>query len=333
MLRIYLDQNKWVDLARAATGHARGKGFVDALTMARAAIAAGDASFPLDMYRYWETAKRADDRSRNDVADVMIELSRQHTMALPADVLDAELDIALKRRFGRPAHPREQQVFGIGMRHISGGAVNWPALDLSFLPDGISTLPKGLRAQIQDTFDDFVEQQLLRTGPDTLSVTGFDPSSVNHGVLFVDWENLVADKIRKQGYKGDHIDLAMRASDLSDILPAVQAALAGINLPWEDFFTHLGAAGIVEFMDDLPSRNVTSVMRAAKHRQNEQPWVPNDFVDIVALPVASVYCDVVITEKQWAHRLRQGKVDQRYNTRILSNTADLVDILVNASIS
>lgn len=126
--------------------------------------------------------------------------------------------------------------------------------------------------------------------------------------------------------------MAVRASDLVDILPAVLVAIDRIGMPWQDFFTRLGAAGIFEFMDDLPTRDVTSVMRAAKHRQDEQSWEPNDFVDIVALPVASVYCDVVVTEKQWAHRLRQGKVDRRYDTQLLSNTAGLVDVLVTLTV-
>ena len=50
----------------------------------------------------------------------------------------------------------------------------------------------------------------------------------------------------------------------------------------------------------------------------------------VALPVPAVYCDVVVTERQWAHRMRQGKVDVRYGTKLLSDTADLVEVLVNA---
>lgn len=301
--------------------------------MCRAAVAAGDVSFPLDMYRYWETAKRGDNRSRNDVADVMLELSLQHTMALPFGVLGQELDHALQRRFGQPEHPRQQQVFGIGMSHISDGRINWPELDLSLLPDGGATLPDGVRSLMQDAVNGVVERQLLRIGPDNLRSTGFDPSTSDHGTRFVEWENSVADKIREQGLKGNRVDMAVRASDLVDILPAVLVALDRLGMPCQDFFTRLGAAGIFEFMDDLPTRDVTSVMRAAKHRQDEQPWEPNDFVDIVALPVASVYCDVVVTEKQWAHRLRQGKVDRRYDTQLLSTTAGLVDVLFSASVA
>jgi len=83
MLCVYLDQNKWVNLARAATGHPKGERFRDALDVCRAAAASGTVSFPLDMDRYWETAKRGDDVSRNQLVDVMLELSRHHTLAHP----------------------------------------------------------------------------------------------------------------------------------------------------------------------------------------------------------------------------------------------------------
>lgn len=105
MLRVYLDQSKWVDLGRAATAHQRGRQFEDALAMAQAGVAAGTVSFPLDTYRYCETGKRGDNLSRNDVVDVMRELSRQHTMALLFGVLNQEPDLALRRRFGAPGPP------------------------------------------------------------------------------------------------------------------------------------------------------------------------------------------------------------------------------------
>lgn len=99
-----------------------------------------------------------------------------------------------------------------------------------------------------------------------------------------------------------------------------------------DEFVENAGLGVVSFIDDLPTRYVTNVLRAAKHRQ-KQAWEPNDFVDVVALPVAAVYCDVVVTEKQWVHMMRQRNVEDRYGTRLLSDTADLVDVLVAASVT
>jgi hypothetical protein len=332
VLRIYLDQNKWVDLARATTGHPRGEPFTDALAMCRAGVTSGAVSFPLDMYRYWETSKRGNDRSRNDVVDVMRELSRQHTMALPFGVLDQELDRALQRLFGRPEYPRRQQVFGVGMQHISEGRIDWPELDLSALPDRGASIPAALRSQLMVAVVEFVEEELLRAGPDSFRALGFQHVASDHGQRFVEFENRVAAAIAQHGLTGDAIDQAVRGTDFGDIRPPLVKALDRIGMTYEQFLENLTVGELMSFMDDLPTRYVTNVMRSAKHRQSQQKWEPNDFIDIVALPVAAVYCDVVVTEKQWAHRMRHGKVDQRYDTILLSDVADLTGVLVNASV-
>lgn len=330
MLRLYLDQNKWIDLARAATGHAHGARFADALTAARAAVVSGTASFPLDVYRYLETGKRRDAQSRTNLADVMSELSQQHTLARPHTLLPAELDETLKRQFGRPEHPRQVQVFGTGLAHITAGAVNLPPFDFSKLPDDGAVLSPRDLAAVNLIYNQLVERELLRMGPETVRAAGFDPAETEFGKRFVDYENSIAAAIRERGLTGDLVDVAVRASDLGSIKSDATEALLRIGITWEGFEAWLNPANLMSFMDDLPTRYVTNVMRSAKLRQNQQKWEPNDFNDIVALPVAAVHCDVVVTEKQWVHHLRQGQVDQRYDTILISDTAELVDVL-NAS--
>jgi hypothetical protein len=331
VLRVYLDQNQWIYLALAATGNERGKQFHDALAMCRAGVAAGTVSFPLDMYRYWETSKRSNDRSRFDVVNVMRELSQQHTMALPFGLLDREIDLALQRRFGRPEQPRQQQVFGSGIRHITEGRLRWPELDLNSLPDAGPSLPSALRAQLQAAVDAAVEVGLLHAGPNDYRALGFEHAASDHARRFVDFENRVSAEIAKHRLTGYDIDLAVIGTDFRDIRPPLSEALERIGMSYDEFTADLSIRQLVEFLDDLPTRYVTNIMRAAKHRQAQQRWEPNDFVDILALPVAAVYCDVVVTERQWAHRLRQGKVTERYGTVLLSSAASLPDVLVAAS--
>ena len=330
MLRVYLDQNKWIDLARAAVGHPLGERYEDALLLARTAVRTGAVSFPLDVFRYMETTKRGNDRSRIELADTMRELSRQHTMALPREVLDHELDVALQHRFGLPGEPRPLRVFGIGMRHIDQARPDWPQVDLSFLPDQGASLPPGQRSSLQGFMDAVIEASLLRVGPRTLLNAGFDHNATG-GDAFVAHENHVASEIARLGLTGSRIDDAVRASDFGDIRPAVITALTRVGMTYDGFMDGLTVGEFLAFMDDIPTRFVTNTLRSAKHRQVQQPWEPNDLVDIVALPVASVYCDVLVTEKQWVHRLQQGKVGERYGTRILTNVAQLVEILTNAS--
>jgi hypothetical protein len=104
-------------------------------------------------------------------------------------------------------------------------------------------------------------------------------------------------------------------------------------MTYDEFMKYITVGELMSFIDDLPTRYITNVMRSAKHREPQQKWEPNDFVDIIALPVAAVYCDVVVTEKQWVHRMRQGRIEERYNTIVLNDVPGLVDVLVKASLS
>ena len=151
MLRVYLDQAKWIDLANAAQGRPNGARFGDALTVVRAAVDRGLASFPLSAAHYLETCRRADPRSRLALARVMSEISRHHTIAGPQALVPAEVEAALHERFGRPLGPKTAQVFGFGASH----AFNNPSLglDYSFFERTLRISARALR--------DMVEKALL----------------------------------------------------------------------------------------------------------------------------------------------------------------------------
>lgn len=210
--------------------------------------------------------------------------------------------------------------------------MNWPKLDLNMLPDGGLSLPDHPRAQLNHEVTESIEEHLLRAGPATLLASGFDHAASDHGQRFVDFENTLAAYIKENHLTKNGVEQAVRGTDFIDIRPALIEALEGIGVTYDQFMSNSTVADLMRFMDDLPTRYVTNVLRSAKHRQTQQKWEPNDFIDIVALPVASVYCDVIITEKQWIHQMRQGKIEQQYSTRLLSDAADLVEVLVDSSV-
>lgn len=325
-VKIYLDQAKWIDLLFAATGHSRGERYVDALAAVRDAVASGTASFPLDMFRYYETSKRRKDKSRVELADLMFDISRQHTMAHPTQILPMEIDEALHRQFGRPKNPRQVEVFGVGVEHVTAGKVAPPTFDLSALPSNTRITSEAQKAELQRHLQDFAARLLARSGPDDARRVGFDPFAAHFGADYVAHENKIADTLRRHGLAGDRLDTMVRASDLGDIRPAVTEALSRIGMTWDGFIASDSESFVRSFMDDLPTRHVTNVMRAAKFKSG-QKWEPNDLNDILGLPVGAVYCDVVVTEKQWVHHLRLGGIEKRYGTELLSDTAKLVDVL------
>jgi len=325
MLRVYLDQNKWIDLARAATGHELGTQYGGALDAARAASGSGAASFPLDLYRYMETGKRGDVDSRTRLADFMFELSRQSTIARPHELLPGEIDSALNRRFGRPAFPRRPAVFGVGVTHVAS-SLTLPPLDRSKLPSGHPFTSEEKLADLERIFDRVVEHGLLRAGPETARELGLDVRMRAIDDQQVAYEQSNAEYFESLSLTGENLERAVRFSDFANISAAVSEALERVGMTWEGFTHGIEPGEVMGFMSELPTRNVVNVMRAAKFRQ-KQKWVRNDFNDIAALAVAVVHCDVVVTEKQWVHHLRQAGVDDRYGTTLLSDTSKLVEVL------
>lgn len=175
MLRVYLDQNKWIDLARAATGHKQGERFVEALTAVRAASTSGVASFPLDIYRHLETGKRADARSGIDLADLIHEISKQHALARPHTLLPAEIDQALQRRFGLPNTPRAAEVFRVGIRHITDGGVTLPDFESDRLRGSGAGLSTMELTQVERIFKELAERELLRGRPKATQGSRYRP--------------------------------------------------------------------------------------------------------------------------------------------------------------
>lgn len=333
MLRVYLDQNKWIDLARAAKGTPQGAPFRDVLDVATAAAEAGLASFPLDVSRYMETAKRGSYESRLELATVMLRLSRLDTIAPPSVILPAEIDAALRRRCGRPETPRPLRVFERGIDHALGGRLEESRIEL---PEGL-TVPPGYLAQVNET---------LRLVLETVALTGPPPgmtlppgyaeviAAMTQDREYAAHENDLAALMAEHGHnKGDRLDRAVLGTELRDISRPVVEALVRADIDPQSFVDVLGREGLASFLDDLPSRAVTTSMRRRKHAETQQRWEQNDLNDVVSLPVAAAYCDVVVTERQWTSRMRQAKVDTRYGTVLLADLRELTDVLVATSAS
>jgi len=131
MKRVYLDQAEWVEFSRASLGRPADQRVADALEIARYGVRQGLLTFPLPSSHYMETMGTKRWRQREPLAAVMAELSQFQTIADQRRILDMELDLALRRRFGRPYEVRAVAVFGRGVAHAFGE----PTLDEVQSPD------------------------------------------------------------------------------------------------------------------------------------------------------------------------------------------------------
>ena len=127
---VYLDQNHWIELSRAAHGRPRTAETTAVLDGLRRARACGRACFPLSLAHYIETLKQQVPDRRARLATFMLDLSGGITVAPPHVVVRHEIEAALARCFHGRLVPGPFQFLGSGLTHAAdkdfGFRLEWP---------------------------------------------------------------------------------------------------------------------------------------------------------------------------------------------------------------
>jgi hypothetical protein len=98
-----------------------------------------------------------------------------------------------------------------------------------------------------------------------------------------------------------------------DIRVPTSEALARGRLIWPDL--------------ELPSRSAALELMWRQYDNLETGWKANDLNDIAYLSTAVGYCDMVVTERKWAHLLNASGAAARFDTMALHDLNDLTAIL------
>jgi hypothetical protein len=324
MLRVYLDMNKWIELARAMKA-----GIADApdyVAMIAAAVDGGLASFPLSASHVFETWKAASAQRRHDLAPVMASVSRNHTIAAPSKLLPGELDRALQRRFGRPTQLLPLQPFGWGLAFGFGQE----------LPQVSEETREALRAHdpslTEQELSAWLDMMLLAGPPENLPVEGIAQPPLEFAEAFAADENAQAKLYAEHGADKDLRRRAVSARQMLDIWEELAQALLRAQVTIDDIAA-LGADGVTELALDLRSRAAGHHMTWWQYDNPETKWEPNDLDDISYLSVAVGYCDIVVTERKWTHILNASGAAKDLGTTVTSRLADLPELLVAASVA
>jgi hypothetical protein len=328
MLRVYLDQNKWIDLARADTG--RNEAIRHVLDLAGEAAKLSLASFPLSATHYMETWNARSARQRWSLASTMLKLARPgasirpHTIAGPPEVLPMELDIALQRRFGRPLVVRRWPVFGEGVGHAFGRpAIRYEA------PGDLPLSREQRRAVEYDALRLF-EAALLAGPPVDFPIPGMDRQGYRTpSRAYMEGEKNQVELFKQIQATREQRARYLAAGSVIDILQPLNDALFRAAIYPQELMS-LSKQEMTDFLRDIPTRDVDYELHCLRHENPQLPRRLGDLQDLVALSVAVVYCDAVVTERFWASLIRRAGLDRRYDTTVLSNVSDLMPLLLAA---
>jgi len=320
---VYLDQNKWIDLAKARSGRKEGAHLVEVLQAAQEAVRAGDASFPLSAQHYYETLHRGGRESREHLAGTMLGLSQGDAIAPAKVVVPYEIEIALIEQLQLPNdRPPAVQIFGKGANHVFNTEMfTYEA------PDEYEgcPLPAELQAMATVVGSTRMEFAILAGSPSSETTRlALSEHMRLTGSEFACGQQDLRDRIAEM--RSGRRDDAMTATAIADILDLLLAACTRLGVDPGRLLAG-GSEVLGPLVYAIPSRWVEREMRRLRHANRQKQWEGNDLNDVMALSVAVPYCDVVVTEGQWVHFVRAAKLDRRCKTKMISDLRRLPELL------
>jgi hypothetical protein len=325
MLTVYLDQNKWIDLARAETGHPLGAPFKEVLTVFKEAKDGGRARFPLSSAHYYETGKQHDRKKRAELALTMLRLSGTLRIAPPQTIVPWELQRAMVEVFDLPYTVPDLQLFGPGVAH----AFSAPNLcytapkqwhDIAIPP---KVLPE-LQRRGETDFEAMVLADIMPASvPDSVRQALHEHKNLTDG-RFVQGQEEMADMVKSYGRH--RLEELMVATAYTDVRVLVAEVSYRFGLDPE----RVGKRW-PQILEATPSRWVEMKLRHQRQANPQKAWHGNDLNDVIALAIAVPYCEVVVTERSWSSMLSAAKVPERFGTTVTRSLQEVASRLLGSS--
>ncbi|MBP5064992.1 hypothetical protein HUT27_12920 [Pseudomonas chlororaphis] len=310
---VYLDQNKWIELARVYSGAVRSGPLAEVYFQLLAAVEAGRALFPLSASHVLETSKRNDPESRGHVAATQAVLSKGFAYRSRASRLQVEICSVMHQIFGNPP-------------------MNLP--EHWFLAECFLEAFESLDSLISQSEE---VQRISRI------LTVISPAD-----LYTDYMTGQSDEVRRMA----HASLKQGLSDLVGRMEMRRKRLTGerVDLRRRAYFVQLfmdheelfiriadhlgysyerlksiGASAVKALVEEVPTLNVEAEM-SARLEAEAGALTTNDVLDMQSFYTAIPYSSRVIAEKASVSRARQAKLDVRYQVVLSHSLTDLLNL-------
>lgn len=339
---VYLDLNHWIGLAKAATNHHDSQRYAPLLRCSRDAVKAGRVRFVLSDTIYAEMANISDPRQRQDLANVMEELTYFGTLIARPVVMRLELEAALDRLGGPVAAQYEAiSVIGKGVLQAFGRQGGLHVFDGA----GADVTGDVRNENGHDEFDSWVDaaelemERRMLAGPtddeaDKLRLDGrYNPGAARSTA------ERRAEQERELARRLDG-EPRWRRGRITDVVGAHELIVEEIDMITEQMIirgTTIGALvgedrqTMRAFAQSMPGTAVAIAIKSHYHRDGNRRWTLNDVHDIDALALAVPYCDAVFTDASARNALIGASLDARMETVLPRLPNDLIDWLESAA--
>ena len=313
---VFLDQNKWIELAQVHSGRTTSGPMAELLPQLIASVQRERVLFPLSVANIMETVKRNDPDSRRHIAETQALLSQGYVYRSRAGRLRVELRAAIQRRFGIepiamparwPLAPGFMQAFE-------------PMDELMATPEEFARVrrlnafmhPAALYLDYMVTQDDTRRREANAT--------------LTQGLT----ELVTRIEGRRARFASESIDMRRRiyaAQSWVDHLDLLNQTVAALGRSFDDLRA-LGDGAMRALLEDVPTMNV-EVEMATRLEAKTGGLTTNDVLDMQSFYTAIPYSDRVVAEKAAISRAKQAKLDAKYGVVLSRSLEDLLGLYVN----
>ena len=310
---VFLDQNKWIDLARVEAGKIGTGPLVELYSQLSRAVDEGRVIFPLTASHILETSKRNDPLSRMLLAQTQARLSKGYVYRSRAGRLLVEMRFALQGLFGELP---------------STLPVNWavaPGFLQAFEPmDELVASP--VDAERSRRLNANIDPRVLYV--DYMQNQDDPRRRVAHEKLISGIAALVARiEARRSLLVGDSVDLRRRAYCAALFLDHQDAMIKVLYALGHTIgeMRALGPEAVINFIEDVPTLKVESEM-AARLEASTGSIEPNDVFDMQSFYTAIPYSSRLVAEKGFISLAKQARLDVRYQVLLSRSLPDLLGV-------
>lgn len=310
---LFLDQNKWIDLARVAQGRVADASTVLVYEQLCSAVKRGLLIVPLTATHIIETAKRNDLESRKAVAEVQARLSKGFVFRSRKARLLIEMRNALHVAFGEPRVE---------------------------LPENWAVVPGFMQAF--ETFDTLVAT------PKQAAESRLINDHIDPQFQYLEYMTNQNDEWRRKAvaaFSSESDSLLSRIEERRKIMIdspndlRYRAYAAKLFFDHQGYVAHmldvightvdemkgLGTQAIAQFVRNVPTLNVEAEI-AARLEAQIGSLEPNDILDVQSFYTAIPYSGRLVAEKNFISLARQAKLNSNYDVVLHTKVDELMNI-------
>ena len=315
--RVYLDQNKWINLVRE---HKQSDGQTRLVQFK----SMDEVVCPLSYVHLMETASAPHERQADEMFDWMIELSQNQTIAPQFTVENEEIRNVVNELLGNESS-MDGKVFGEGLPFVLGGRhydIETETVELSddhrneLLAAVEREEATRMALESDEVRDTFATRKHENVGLEEVervrekNEQRFDDNTTRRKHSVVEYfQSRITPKFMS------HLLNEVEPSDLQDMNHDIpMERLESIDYAYE-------------WMQKFPCVFTFASLGTMRDMQKQRDIKPNDINDLMALSVAIPYCDVVVTEKFWTNLSKQVSLGSLYDTHVTANIDSAIDHL------